>query len=215
MPTLTMLRMRLPVKPVHSPDRIRLGELAHPPEHLVHLGDHVDAVHGQRLARGHAQGDVQHGAVLGDVDVLPAEHRVPAFGQAGLFGQVDQQPYGLVGDPVLGVVEVDPGRLRGQPFPTAGVPGEEVAQVPPRDLVMVALQRLPRLPFPQRHRWHVSSFVRPAPSAADPSTAGPTTAGTDPGKQCAPTRSFHAPVNARATASRLAVKNLAAVQRTR
>src|SRR5579859_5118970 len=50
------------------------GEVHHPLEHLVHLADHVHAVHDEGGGPGHAQRDVQHRAVLGDVDVLAAEH---------------------------------------------------------------------------------------------------------------------------------------------
>jgi hypothetical protein len=86
---------------------------------------------------------VQHSAVLGHVDVLAAEHGVPALGHARLLGQRHEQPHRLVGDPVLGVVQVEPGRLGGQSFAPARVPGEQLAQVPPGDLVVVPLERLP------------------------------------------------------------------------
>ena len=79
MPMLTTLRIRLPVWPVHSPERTRSANARHPVEHLVHLGDDVDAVDDERRALRHAQRDVQHGAVLGDVDLLAREHRVDAL----------------------------------------------------------------------------------------------------------------------------------------
>ena len=59
-----------------------LGEGAHPVEHLVDLLDDVDAVDDQRALARHPQRDVQHRAVLGDVDVLAAEHRLAALGEA-------------------------------------------------------------------------------------------------------------------------------------
>ena len=64
-----------------------------------------------RVAR-RAQRDVQHGAVLGDVDLLAAEHRVDALAQARLARPAaTQQPQRLVGDAVLRVVEVEAGGL--------------------------------------------------------------------------------------------------------
>ena len=53
------------------------------------------------------QRDVQHGAVLGDVDPL-ARGTSPSIRslQPGPLGQRDSRPQRLVGDPVLGVVEV-------------------------------------------------------------------------------------------------------------
>jgi hypothetical protein len=127
--------------PLPGPDPV--GEVRHPVQHLVDLLDHIGAVNDQVFAGRHAQRHVQHGAVLGDVDVLAAEHGVAALGHAGLLGQRDEQPHRLVGDPVLGVVEVEPGRLRGQPLAAARVPGEQLAQVLPGDLLVVPLERLP------------------------------------------------------------------------
>ena len=94
MPMLTTLRIGLPVCPFHSPERILVGEPGHPVEDLVHLGHHVDPVDDQRGALRHAQRDVQHRAVLGHVDPLPGEHRVPVLLEPGLLGQLEQQAAG-------------------------------------------------------------------------------------------------------------------------
>ena len=142
MPMLMTLRIGLPVWPVQAPERTRSANARHPVEHLVDLLDDVDAVDHERALARHPQRDVEHGAVLGDVDVLAAEHglaplrpaRTPRPGRrAGAMR--------LVGDPVLGVVEEEPGRLGGQPLAAAGVLGEQVAKVPLADLGVVALQR--------------------------------------------------------------------------
>ena len=78
MPMLTTLRTRLPVWPVHWPERTRSAKSAILREHGVHLGDDVLAVDLDDRALGRAQRDVQDGAVLGDVDLLAPEHRVDA-----------------------------------------------------------------------------------------------------------------------------------------
>ena len=96
MPTLTTLRIGLPVWPVHSPRADPLGEGGHPVERLVHLLDHVDAVDEERAPARHAQRDVQHGAVLGDVDVLAGEHRFAALLHPALLGQRAEQHQRLV-----------------------------------------------------------------------------------------------------------------------
>ena len=57
------------------------GEGTHLVQDLVDLGHDVDAVDDERRVLGHAQRDVQDRAVLGDVDVLAAEHRVAALGE--------------------------------------------------------------------------------------------------------------------------------------
>ena len=82
-----------------------VGEARHLVEHGVDLGHDVLAVDQDRLAFRGAQGDVQHGAILGDVDLLAAEHRVDPVAQARLLGQLQQEVERLVGDAVLGVVE--------------------------------------------------------------------------------------------------------------
>ena len=87
MPMLTTLRIGLPVWPFQSPARTRSREARHPVEHLVDLLDDVVAVDDQRALARHPQRDVQHGAVLGDVDVLAAEHRVAALGEPRLLGE--------------------------------------------------------------------------------------------------------------------------------
>ena len=76
MPMLTTFRIgrsgrALPLARAH-----RVGERRHPVEHLVHLGDDVDAVDDERAPARHPQRDVEDGAVLGDVDPLAGEHRV-------------------------------------------------------------------------------------------------------------------------------------------
>ena len=64
-----------------------VGEVGHPVEHGVDLGHDVLAVDDDRRAARCAQRHVQHGAVLGDVDLLAREHGVDALAQAGLLGE--------------------------------------------------------------------------------------------------------------------------------
>ncbi len=143
MPTLTTFLIGLPVWPFHSPDLTRLAKSAIRPSTSCTCATTSVPSTTSDWPAGHAEGHVQHGAVLGHVDVLTAEHGVPARGHAGLLGQRDEQPHGLVGDPVLGVVQVEPGRLRGQPFAGARVAGEQVTQVLCGDFFVVPLERLP------------------------------------------------------------------------
>ena len=95
-----------------------VGQVAHLGQHPVDVGHHVLAVDHQMLARRHAQGHVEHGAVLGRVDVAPGEHGVTPFGHAGPTGDRGQQAQGLGSGPVLGIVQVEVGRVehhRGAP----------------------------------------------------------------------------------------------------
>src|SRR5262249_48873307 len=106
-----------------------------------------------------AQGDVQDGPILRHVDLVSPEHGLDALAQAALHGQSTEQRDGLVGDPILGVVEVDPDRLRGQALATARVVGEQRAKVTPLDLLLVILELPPRLARGQwLHSCHSSSL---------------------------------------------------------
>ncbi len=68
-----------------------VGKGGHLIEHRVHAGHHVFAIDHDGLALGRAQGDVQHGALFGDVDLLPAKHGVATLFQSGFFGQLEEQ----------------------------------------------------------------------------------------------------------------------------
>jgi hypothetical protein len=126
------------------------------------LGHHVLAVHDdRRVARG-AQRDVQDSPILGQVDPVTAEHRIDALAQAALLGQTTEQRDGLVGDAILRVVQIESDRLRGQALAADRVGGEELAEVPLPDRLVVRLECLPRRPLGQwqwlRHRASLHSF---------------------------------------------------------
>ncbi len=72
----------------------------------MHVGHDVDPVDDQVRIRGHPQRDVQYRAVLGDVDVLAAEHRVDPSPQPAGLGEIEEQLERLRFDALLGVVEV-------------------------------------------------------------------------------------------------------------
>ncbi len=120
-----------------------VSEAGHAVEHLVDLRDHVLAVDADHGIAWCTQRRVQDRAILGDVDVLAAEHGLDALDEASLPGEVPQQPQGLVGDAVLGVVEEQSGCLQGQPAASLRVIGEQLSQVTPADVALMLLQGLP------------------------------------------------------------------------
>ncbi len=80
MPMLTTSVIAWPVAPLPRRSARRRRKRAIGAEHGVDLRHHVRAVDQHRRALGTvAQRRVQHGAVLGHVDRLAAEHRVAAF----------------------------------------------------------------------------------------------------------------------------------------
>ncbi len=95
----------------------------------MHCGDDVDAVDLDPLAGRRTQRNVQHGAVLGEVDLLTAVHRIDALAEPGLLGELDEQAHRLVRDAVLGVVEIDADGVEGEALATVAVVGEQFAQV--------------------------------------------------------------------------------------
>ena len=88
MPMLTTLRMRLPVWPFHAPLRTRSAKSAILSSTAWTSGTTFSPSTTIDAPLRRAQRDVQHGAVLGDVDLLAAEHRVDPLAQAGLLGQL-------------------------------------------------------------------------------------------------------------------------------
>ena len=121
-----------------------LGELRHRVQHLVHVRHDVMAIdQDARIAR-RAQRHVQHRALLGDVDLVAAEHRIATLRHAALLRELQQQPHGLVGDAVLRIVEVQSGALCRQAFATARIIGEELPQVHVLDLLVMRGKCLPR-----------------------------------------------------------------------
>ena len=143
MPMLTTVVIRSPVAPVHSPERTRSANARHPVEHLVHVGDHVLAVHDEARVARQAQRGVQHGPVLGDVDVLAGEHRGDPLAQPGPLGERDERRDGLVGDQVLAVVEVELGGLDGQARAALRVGGEELTERRRGEGLVLVAQRAP------------------------------------------------------------------------
>ena len=83
-----------------------VGEGEHLVQHLVDVRDHVLPVDRQLRVAGQSQRGVQHGAILGDVDVFAAEHRIPAAGDVGLFREPQQRRDDIVVDQVLRQIDV-------------------------------------------------------------------------------------------------------------
>ncbi len=108
------------------------------------LSNDVDAVHDERGLLGHSKGDVEHGAVLGHVDVLAAEHLVATLDESRLVGELEEQFHGLVGDPVFGVVEIEALGLGDHSGPASRIVREELTQMTRSDLGVVGFEGLPR-----------------------------------------------------------------------
>ena len=58
-----------------------------------------------------AQRNMQDRAVLGDVDLFAAKHRLDSLAQSGLLGQRDEQSQRFVIDAIFRIIEEDAGSL--------------------------------------------------------------------------------------------------------
>ncbi len=128
------------------------GEVGHAVEDLVDLGNDVRAAGAAVLDDGAARGaerGVQDGAVLGGVDALAAVHRVAPSGHVGGLGQLPQQRQRLVGDELLGVVDVQVADAEGVPLTAVRVVGEELTQAHLAERRAVVGERGPLRPLGQ------------------------------------------------------------------
>ena len=138
MPMLTMSVIVLPVWPFHAPSRTRSVKSRIFASTRVDLGHHVLAVDEDRPVRAVAQRDVQHGAVLGAVDLLAGEHLVAPALDVGLLREREQQLQRLVGGAVLRVVDEQAARLARQLREPLRILREQLAHRRLRDLVACA-----------------------------------------------------------------------------
>ena len=76
-----------------------------------------------------AQGHVQNGAAFRGVDLLARKHRIAPLCHAALFGKLQQQAHGLIGDAVFGIIEEKTGPFNREPLRPAGIFGEQLAQM--------------------------------------------------------------------------------------
>ena len=93
----------------------------------MHVGHHVPVVDDQVRVTGHAEGYVQHRAVLRGVDALAREHRVASPGDTGAPGDRQERRQGAGVDPVLRVVEYQITRPGHHGRPAPGILCEQFA----------------------------------------------------------------------------------------
>ena len=119
-----------------------VGKRPHVVEHGVNFRHDIHAINKDRLVARRAQRDVQHRAILRDVDLFTGEHRIPTRRESARFGQVHQQPYGLVRDAILRVIEIDSQVFNRHRRAALRVFGEQVTQVSAFDLLIMRCERL-------------------------------------------------------------------------
>ncbi len=98
------------------------------------------AVHEDRCTSRRTQGHMQYRPLLGHVDLFPAKHVVDARTQTRPPCQLDEEPYRLVGNAVLGIIEVNTDGLDSHPFPAPGVVCEKFPQMQPPNAFVVLFE---------------------------------------------------------------------------
>ena len=95
----------------------------------MNAGHHVFAVHNNGCVFRSTQRNVQDRPILGDIDLVSAEHRLDARLQAAFLGQLKQKIERLIGDSIFGIVEVDTGCLGRHPLATRWIIVEKLPQM--------------------------------------------------------------------------------------
>jgi hypothetical protein len=101
-----------------------VGKSRHPIENHMYFRYNVYAVHKHALALGGTQGGMQHRVLFGHVDFVAVEHGLNACVQAAFLRQGQQKLQAFVGDAVLGVIEINAGRLGSKPCTALRISGE-------------------------------------------------------------------------------------------
>src|SRR5215467_14112411 len=89
------------------------------------MRDDVLAIDDNRCPPWRTQGNVQDRAILGDVDLVAAEHRVDARAQTALVSQCNEEPQCFIGDAVFRVVKIYTDCVYRQPLATLRIVSEQ------------------------------------------------------------------------------------------
>jgi hypothetical protein len=128
----------------HSPLRTaEVGELRHPIEDLVDIGDHIRTVNLETCPGFGAEGGVEHRPVLGGVDVLSVEHGLDTVTKPNGIGKGHESLDHLSIDQVLRQVDDQFTRFKRESFCAPGIVLEGGTQVVVGPLFGKSLQPLP------------------------------------------------------------------------
>lgn len=147
----------------------------------MNLRHDVCAVDEDRRPPRRAKRHVQNRPILGGVNLFSAKHRFDAGLQTNLTGEFDQQDDCLVGNSILGIVEIDADGFRAHPLGATGVVLEQRPQMETFNLFVVAFERLPCREGNQRRQGRRSAThgLLPVPFVPPASCAGLAAFGID------------------------------------
>src|SRR5262249_32603915 len=90
-----------------------------------------------------AERHMKHGAILRAIDPLAAEHGIDPLPQPGFIRELNQKLQRFIGDPVLGVIEIDTRRVQGQTPTPVPIFREQISQMPSPYLLAMYAKTLP------------------------------------------------------------------------
>ena len=128
--------------PCAAPDPV--GEIGHLVQNGVNLGHHVLAVDDDGRRTRRAQGHVQNGTVLREVDLVTPEHGVDLPAQVAFPGQLQEKLEGFVRDAILRVIEENARGFSRQTLAAVGILREELTEMHVPDSFVVGSEGLPR-----------------------------------------------------------------------
>src|SRR5580704_9784727 len=121
-----------------------MGEVRHFIQHGVYFRHDVHSVNDDRCSPGSAQSHVKDGAILRDIDLVPAKHGIDSSSKAGFLGQLDEELQRIVRDPILRIIQEKPRSFHRQPLAALRVLCKELTEMHFFDFRMMRLERFPR-----------------------------------------------------------------------
>src|SRR5215472_3020590 len=108
---------------------------------------------------------MEHRSMLSDVDLFAGEHGFDAASHVSLLSQSNKQVECFGGNPIFGIVEVNPRGFHAHALGALRVACEEVAKVKIADSLVVASKVLPGFGLAERFQsWNHESLSFPVPS---------------------------------------------------
>ena len=136
----------------------RVGECLHVLKHGVDFRHHVLAIDHDRAIGAVAQRNMEHGSVLGNVDLLSAEHFFCPAGDVAVDRQVAKQFQRLFGDAVLGKIKKEPLEFKREFLEAIRVLREEIAHLGVTRFGVVVFEILPGRRRCQAHNRSLANF---------------------------------------------------------
>ncbi len=95
----------------------------------MHLWNDINVIDFYRCRAGSAEGGVEDGAVLRDVDLVTTEHGVNLAAQTGGVREIDEASNCLAGDEVFRIIQEKPSGFELELLSAGRIGGEKLAEV--------------------------------------------------------------------------------------